>query len=396
MKGFAYFTFIVLFASVLSSCAQPTPAPTNKMIEPGDQIGDFLITTGKPGEVTYQWELDSTKGASANETLVDVDWGTNVNVSMGVYDETRSGKLDSTWAGFTYEMFIEDRPVNLPAFGTIDTDHPVVGKMRAWNVVIVATKPGKITVHDIGNLDGDAYESWTTFTILPPAATTKEYQFPKTSQKAKLDYLLYLPEEYGKDPQRKWPLILYLHSLESKGSDLSLVEREALPKKLKSQSDFPFVVISPQGNGEYEIWSEDEMVNALLVLLDEIQATYSVDPKRIYLTGANVGGNGTWEVGLRYPERFAALVPVIGYYDWNSPSKVPENICDLKDVPVWAFHGENDTKIPLAAQQTLVDALKACGGNVKFTVFPNYGHDIEIPAYTEPGLYDWLLAQSLK
>ena len=141
-EGVCLFYFHCLFASVLSSCAQPTPAPTNKMIEPGDQIGDFLITTGKPGEVTYQWELDSTKGASANETLIDVDWGTNVNVSMGVYDETRSGKLDSTWAGFTYEMFIEDHPVNLPAFGTIDTDHPVVGKMRAWNVVIVATKRG--------------------------------------------------------------------------------------------------------------------------------------------------------------------------------------------------------------------------------------------------------------
>ena len=58
----------------------------------------------------------------------------------------------------------------------------------------------------------------------------------------------------------------------------------------------------------------------------------------------------------------------MGYYGW--PFTVPENICDLKDVPVWAFHGAKDEVMPLEAEQMLVDALKACGGNVQFTVFP--------------------------
>ncbi len=373
----------------------PTPAALPPMIEPGDRIGDFLITKGEPGDVTFQWELDSTEGANASEYHADVDWGTKLNVSTGVYDESHSGKLDETWADFTFRLFIEERPVNLAAFGTIDTEHPVVGEMRAWNVVVVADKPGELEVHDLGQFAGKPLEeSWTTFTFLPPVTADRVYQRPQTSEKAKLDYLLYLPEAYGKDPQEKWPLILYLHGLEAKGANLSSVAREVLPKRLKTEGDLPFIVVSPQGDGEYEFWSEDVMADSLMILLDEIQATYSIDPMRIYLTGADVGGNGTWEIGLRHPERFAALAPVTGYYDWNDPSAVPANICDLKDVPVWAFHGEDDTTIAVERQQVLVDALKACGGNAKFTVFPNYGNDIQIPTYGEPGLYDWLLAQS--
>ena len=203
-----------------------------------------------------------------------------------------------------------------------------------------------------------------------------------------------MPENYSQDPQNKWPLILYLHGLYSQGTDLTLIEKEPLPKQLKSQSDFPAVVISPQGEGDYGFWVEDAMVDRLMILLDEIQAAYSIDPNRIYMTGPNIGGNGVWEIGLRHHNRFAALIPVVGWYGY--PYEVPENICDLKDVPVWAFHGANDPKIPIKVQQDLVDALVACGGNAKLTIIPNYGHDIEIPAYAEPGLYDWLLAQSLK
>jgi predicted esterase len=78
------------------------------------------------------------------------------------------------------------------------------------------------------------------------------------------------------------------------------------------------------------------------------------------------------------------------------PFEVPKNICDLKDVPVWAFHGRKDVMVPAEAEQRLVDALVACGGDAKLTINPNYGHDIEIPTYGEPGLYDWLLEQSRK
>lgn len=388
--------FIVLFASLLASCASSSSAPTTaiEMIEPGDRVGDFLITTGELGDVTFHWELDSTKGEEANTAFVDVTWGTKLIPTVGIYDDTFGGKLDENWANFTEELYIESRPVNLPAFGTIDVKHPMVGTMRHYNLVIVANQPGKITLNEKTELQGEIGEWTTTYTFLPPDPESTNYLRLKTSEQAKLSYLLYLPEAYGKDPQQKWPLILYLHGLYSQGTDLSLIEREPLPKQLKTQADFSAIVVSPQGSGEYEFWSEDDMVDKVMTLLDEIQAAYAVDSQRIYLTGPNIGGNGVWDISLRYPERFAALVPVVGW--WGYPMKTPDNICNLIEVPVWAFHGANDTKIPLSVQQELVDALTACGGNAKLTIIPNYGHDIEIPAYAEPGLYDWLLAQTLK
>ncbi len=70
----------------------------------------------------------------------------------------------------------------------------------------------------------------------------------------------------------------------------------------------------------------------------------------------------------------------------------PENLCDLKDVPVWVFHGEKDVGIP--HEQTadiLVDALQACGGQVRYTLYPDAGHDAWTKAYSDPALYAWLL-----
>ena len=160
--------------------------------------------------------------------------------------------------------------------------------------------------------------------------------------------------------------------------------------------NFPFIIVSPQGTNEYseyQIWEADEMISAVITLLDEVQATIAVDTNRIYLTGDSSGGNGAWVNGLRNPERFAALVPVMGYYGW--PITVPENICDLKDVPVWAFHGAQDELVPLDAEQMLVDALEACGGDVQFTVFPDIGHDVDHQQVYTKELYEWLLEQTL-
>ena len=75
---------------------------------------------------------------------------------------------------------------------------------------------------------------------------------------------------------------------------------------------------------------------------------------------------------------------------------VPENICDLKDVPVWGFHGAKDEVMPLEAEQMLVDALEACGGNVQFTIFPDVGHDVESHQVYTAELFTWLLEQTLK
>jgi len=62
-----------------------------------------------------------------------------------------------------------------------------------------------------------------------------------------------------------------------------------------------------------------------------------------------------------------------------------------KDLPVWAFHGAKDDAVPLSESEKMVDSLKESGGNVRFTVYPEVGHDSWIQTYDNPKLYEWFL-----
>ncbi|HTP06696.1 MAG TPA: alpha/beta fold hydrolase [Anaerolineae bacterium] len=205
-------------------------------------------------------------------------------------------------------------------------------------------------------------------------------------------YLLYLPGDYGRDPQAQWPLIVFLHGASERGDDPSVITRYSIPAFLTNTLNFPFVVLSPQSPLDDWWGNQTDVLNALL---DQIQATYAIDPKRIILTGQSMGGYGTWAMALKYPARFAALVPVASGWDYTNEF-VPANICDLKNVPIWIFHGELDTSVLPDQITAMVQALQACGGNVRFTLYPDADHlGSSNRAYAEPELYDWLLTQHL-
>ncbi len=206
-------------------------------------------------------------------------------------------------------------------------------------------------------------------------------------------YLLYLPGDYGRDPQAQWPLIIFLHGASERGDDPAVITRYSIPAFLTNTLDFPFVVLSPQSPVD-DWWSNQ--TDVLSALLDQIQAAYAIDPKRIYLTGQSMGGYGTWALALKYPTRFAALVPVASGWDYTAEF-VPANICDLKNVPIWVFHGAQDEAVSPDQITAMVQALQACGGNVRFTLYPDADHlGSSNRAYADPNLYDWLLQQSLK
>jgi len=209
-------------------------------------------------------------------------------------------------------------------------------------------------------------------------AHTFEVQVTKI---VRLDYLLYLPKGYGTDPQKKWPLILFLHGAGERGDDLELVKVHGIPKILKRRRNFPFVVVSPQCSED--AWWPGE-VEALAALLDDVVARYAVDPERVYLTGLSMGGFGAWSLAMARPERFAAVAPICGGGN-------PKHVGVLKDVPVWAFHGALDPVVPLARSEEMVNALQACGGDVRLTVYPDAEHDSWTRTYEDPELYEWFL-----
>ena len=157
-----------LLAALLASCANLSGEVSAEMINPGDKIGDFLITTGEEGDVTYSWDLECEQQGNEGIYSCKTTVGTKVNISMGVYAAFSGKDLVTLWSEHTYQMFINDRPVNLEAFGSIDVLQPQVGKMRHWNVVIVATKPGEITLRESGVVGGDPFEDTTTYMFSAP------------------------------------------------------------------------------------------------------------------------------------------------------------------------------------------------------------------------------------
>ena len=198
-----------------------------------------------------------------------------------------------------------------------------------------------------------------------------------------LRYLLYLPKGYGENQEQKWPLMLFLHGAGERGNDLNVVKKHGPPKLIDQGKDLPFIIVSPQcPSGSW--WTEQ--LDALMALLDEVQSKHAVDPDRIYLTGLSMGGFGSWALGCRYPQRFAALAPICGGGEWFLAER-------LKDVPVWTFHGAKDPVVPLRESQEMVTALRRAGGNVQLTVYPEAQHDSWTETYNNPKLYEWFLSQ---
>jgi predicted peptidase len=199
---------------------------------------------------------------------------------------------------------------------------------------------------------------------------------------ADLDYLLYLPEDYAKS-KKKWPLILFLHGAGERGSDVQLVAKHGPPKLVAEGKQLPFIIVSPQCP-QWEWWPNSMQLAALDGLLKKIVANYRVDKDRLYLTGLSMGGFGSWALATKYPTRFAAVAPVCGKGD---PTKAKL----LKDLPIWVFHGAKDPVVPLANSQAMVDALKQCGSDVQFTIYPEAQHDSWTATYNSAELYDWFL-----
>ena len=215
------------------------------------------------------------------------------------------------------------------------------------------------------------------------SAHTLEVQITKTLH---LNYLLSLPQDYKTESGTRWPLIFFLHGIGERGVYLGELKRHGIPKVVEEREDFPFITLSPQCPPNTTWWDH---IDALDALLNEIMATYVVDTARSYLTGLSMGGYGTWYLATLYPNRFAAIAPICG--GGSVAHGFPQRVCILQDVPVWAFHGAQDTTVPLQESEVLVKTLRRCGGDVRFTIYPEAGHDSWTETYANPALYTWFL-----
>lgn len=203
-------------------------------------------------------------------------------------------------------------------------------------------------------------------------------------KKVKYNYLISLPENYDKEPGKKWPVIFYLHGRHASGTNLKSIQRYGLPYYISIGKKMDFIVISPQCPWKKN-WSSDDWFNPVF---DEVAAKYRVDDCRLYLIGMSMGGYGTWALANRLPDRFAAISPMCGGADvkWADT---------LSRIPTWVFHGTADKVIPISTSEVMVKALENKNDHLKFTRLLNQGHDISTQ-FKNDELYAWLLQFSLK
>ena len=213
----------------------------------------------------------------------------------------------------------------------------------------------------------------------PVAGQTAEAFTGTASQPVALTYLLALPDGYA-DSDAPWPLVLFLHGSGERGDSLARIAVHGPPRLVREGQRFPFVLVSPQAP-EGAWWD----AHALGALLDDIEARYRIDRDRMYVTGLSMGGFGVWDLLSTFPDRFAAAAPVCG-------GGTPGRICAARATPVWAFHGALDTVVPLQRTREMTARLASCGGSVRFTVYPDAGHDAWTETYADPDLYTWLLS----
>jgi predicted peptidase len=210
---------------------------------------------------------------------------------------------------------------------------------------------------------------------------------------ASIPYRLFEPQ--GVSPGAKLPLILFLHGAGDRGTDN--VGQTYWASQLVDHTrggQYAAYVLAPQINtNQWFSSSGSEPTEAMSLTIDalkQVMATANVDPTRVYVTGVSMGSFGTWDILRRDPGVFAAAVPMSGGGDPSTASLV-------KDTPIWAFHGSADSIVPVDSTRNMIAAVRAAGGDPKYTEVPGGDHFIWPAIYGDASntLYPWMFSQRL-
>ncbi|WP_445733952.1 carboxylesterase family protein [Mariniflexile sp.] len=212
-------------------------------------------------------------------------------------------------------------------------------------------------------------------------AQLKSFETEVTS-KENMKFYLYTPIE----KQDVYPLVVFLHGGGQSGSDLNLVKEHGLPKLINEGKNFPFYVFAPQNPNKNGLW-DDKVINKMV---DHLVDSLSIDTKRIYLTGLSRGGDGIWRMAVNNPNKYAAMLSVCAanipmvYINW------------VPNLPVWFFHGEKDSIVPVEQTIQAYEKLKQFNPDAKLTLYPNADHDSWTETFENDAIFIWLLSHKLK
>ena len=221
----------------------------------------------------------------------------------------------------------------------------------------------------------------------------------KDAQGKTLPYRLLKPSAY--DAQKKYPLVFFMHGAGERGTNNSaqLLHVVKMFAKPENREKYPCFVVAPQcpagrkwvevdwGAATHKQPEKPSTPMALtLELLESLQKEFSIDARRLYVTGLSMGGYGTWDLIARRPEMFAAAVPMCGGGDEAAAPRIAK-------LPIWNFHGADDQAVKVSRSRNMIEALKKAGGAPRYTEYLAGGHNCWEPAAREPDLLPWLFKQ---
>jgi predicted peptidase len=213
------------------------------------------------------------------------------------------------------------------------------------------------------------------------------------------EYLVFTP---ASTKEKKVPVLIYLHGAGGGRPPLTRLgmQANALRRGIEKYGKGPCFVVVPQclptkKNGERATWEPDD----LNLLLDDLLEKFSMDPKRVYLTGNSMGGYGSWAWGGYSPERLAAVAPVVGGIGPGGPKDVSPDIevwaKNLAKVPVYAFAGAKDRVVPAERSERMIAEIRKAGGkDAKIKIYPEAGHNARQLVYDSREFYHWMFRQS--
>jgi len=210
-----------------------------------------------------------------------------------------------------------------------------------------------------------------------------------------LPYRLFVP--LGYDSSRKYPLLLWLHGGEGRGSDN--VKQLSGGNQMAThffagdsvQLKLPMFILLPQcPSGDN--WSDPDLnqptqwLALAMAALTEVQKEFSIDTDRLYLAGQSMGGLGVWSTLQAYPGRWAAAI-ILSAYDNFTEVKT------LAQTPLWVFQGADDQTVPVTLVRDMMKQLRKVHANLHYTEYPKTGHEVWKKAFAEPDLLPWLSSQ---
>ena len=210
---------------------------------------------------------------------------------------------------------------------------------------------------------------------------------------------LLIPENY--DSGKSYPLVVFFHGAGERGDDneKQLEHVVGIFTQPSARENFPCFVLAiqcPEGQQWVNVnWSSpthtltsepSEPMAVVLKTIADVDRMYAIDRERIYAMGLSMGGYATWDIVTRYPNLFAAAVPICGGGDVNKAERI-------YNVPLWIFHGDDDPVVPVSRSRDMVQAIEEAGGNPRYTEYEGVGHDSFTPASREPELISWLFEQ---